>query len=152
MNSKPHKTPTKEMRLSKQLKFISPVKAWIKQPVEREELRPENRTTFATILSPLETLDVKKVVSKGNNMVKPAEDEQQPINLESKMSEAINHGELELLIPLAEPDVVEQVITEASERSAFRPSRRDTNSPEEFEPVSHGIAQDFRGRTRPGQV
>ena len=43
--------------------------------VGQEELRPEDGATFATILFPLETLDVKKVVSEGNNMVKPAEDE-----------------------------------------------------------------------------
>ena len=81
-----------------------------------------------------------------------AADDQQPENLESKMDEALDHGEPALLLSLAEPDVAQQVITEASERSAFRPSRRDTNSPEEFEPVARGTTQDVRGRTRPGQI
>ena len=58
---------------------------------EPEDQLPE--TTFATILSPLETLDVKRVVSKGDNIVNPAEDDQLPENLESKMDTSVDHSE-----------------------------------------------------------
>jgi hypothetical protein len=58
---------------------------------EPEDQLPE--TAFATILSPLETLDVKKVVSKGDNTVNPAEDDQLPENLESKMDTSVDHFE-----------------------------------------------------------
>ena len=58
---------------------------------EPEDQLPE--TAFATILSPLETLDVKKIVSKGDNTVNPAEDDQLPENLESKMDTSVDHSE-----------------------------------------------------------
>ncbi len=42
-------------------------------------------------------------------------------------------------------DEAQQVITETSERSTFRPSRRDTNSPEDLKPMGRGMAQDIQG-------
>ena len=57
---------------------------------------------------------------------------QEPTNLENKMDEAVNHGEPVRPQSFDAPDEAQQVIIETSERSAFRPSRRDTNSPEDF--------------------
>ncbi len=68
------------------------------------------------------------------------------------MDEALDHDELVRQRPLDVRDEPQQMILEASERSAFRPSRRDTNSPEEFKPAARGITQDVRGHTRAGLV
>ena len=109
MNSTPDKTPSKEEQLRQLVAsyrrnaedtiarskiLADKIDGFLNDlAVEQEELRPEDRATFATILSPLETLDVKRVVSKGDNIVNPAEDDQLPENLESKMDTSVDHSE-----------------------------------------------------------
>ena len=73
-------------------------------------------------------------------------------NLEEKMVKAMDHsGEVrfELLDTFEDSS---QVIHESSERSALRPSRRDTNSPQEDRSIQNRATQDVRGQTRPGHV
>ena len=79
-------------------------------------------------------------------------DDQLPENLESKMETAVDHSEPVRFEPLDTSGNSRQVILESSERSAFRPSRRDTNSPEEVRSVQRGVTQDVRGQTRPGHI
>ena len=155
MNTLPKKTPSKNERLREL--FTSAEKELENSRIETEFAAQRYQQEMDLAKDRMERSNTKQKEMRDalrDLLNEPDEVEQEPINLEKKMSEAVvEDGESELLsLPLADPDEKEQVITEASERSALRPSRRDTNSPEEFEPVTRGTTQDVRGRTRPGQI
>ena len=73
-------------------------------------------------------------------------------NLEDKMVKEMDHPEevrFELLDTFEDS---KQDIYESSEQSALRPSRRDTNSPQEDRSIQNRATQDVRGQTRSGHV
>ena len=128
MDSTPDKTPSKEEQI--------------------RELLLSARKDLET--SAAKQLELTHALEGLLDWTKP--DDQLAENLERKMDTAVDHSEPVRFEPLDTSGDSRQVILESSERSAFRPSRRDTNSPEEVRSVQRGVTQDVRGRTRPGHV
>ena len=148
MNTTPEKTPTREEQIRQ---LVASARKDIDADVAERRLMMEES---AKKMEAAEARSRELADALETYLNEPDEVKQEPINLESKMKEAVvEEDEPDLLtLPLNDTDEKEQFIVETSERSALRPSRRDTNSPEVNEPSAHGIAQDVRGHTRPGQV
>ena len=129
MKSFSNKTPEKEERdeLRAMLRSANKALEESKDSAKKALEASEERTN--TVQRQLKSVLERYLDDEEKNS---AADDQQPENLESKMDEALDHDEPVRLSFLNEPDVAQQEINEASERSALRPSRRDTNSPKEF--------------------
>ena len=86
MDLSPKKTPTREEQIRQ---LVASARKDMEESAEKSRRREEEsakdreaaEATSRGLADALETF-----------LVKPAEDEQQPINLESKMSEAMDHG------------------------------------------------------------
>ena len=65
-------------------------------------------------------------------------------NLEDKLVKEIDHPEPVRFESLETPLDSRQVILESSQQSALRPSRRDTNSPQEDRSITNRTTQDVR--------
>ena len=128
MDSTFEKTPTKEEQLRE---LVASAR---KDRKDMEEMAIKSAARLKELSDALEGL---------LGWTKP--DDQLPENLESNMDTAVDHSEPVRFEPLDTSGDSRQVILESSERSAFRPSRRDTNSPEEVRTVQRGVTQDVRG-------